>query len=575
MARKTAIGIQYFDEIKEKNCFYVDKTYFIRQWWENQDKVTLIARPRRFGKTLNMSMIECFFSYKYRERSDLFQDLFIWKEAEYRKLQGTYPVIFISFAEVKGGDYNFASGIIKQILMDKFRECEKLLLTLSSKEEIAQEHRDFILRGKRGELSEEELVRSLLRISEIFNEVCGKKVIILIDEYDTPLQEAWLNGYWEKITIFFRSFLHSTFKANSYLERGIMTGITRVSKESMFSDLNHLEVVTTTSEKYATVFGFTEKEVIDALKEYKLYEKKDIVKFWYNGFNFGKHSDIYNPWSILHFLDKKKEGSYWVNTSSNALVSNLIRESSDTLKKSFEDLLKGERIYSPIDEQIIYNNLTGNDEAIWSLLVATGYLKVLSHEDEREIAEPVYQLAVTNFETLKMFYTMIKHWFSGEKQNYHGFINALLKGDLQEMNDYMSRLCIQLFSFYDTGKGKTGEETERFYHGFVLGLLVELEKKYLLTSNRESGFGRYDIMLKPKDKNAPAFILEFKVHDSKKEKDMEETVEIALRQIKEKQYITALMAEGIPEKNIHVYGFAFKGKEILIGENQSQGDTDV
>ena len=348
-----------------------------------------------------------------------------------------------------------------------------------------------------------------------------------------------------------------------------MTGITRVSKESIFSDLNNLKVVTTTSDEYATAFGFTEQEVFAALEDYGLEKEKNKVKQWYDGFIFGYHKDIYNPWSILNFLDTGKITTYWANTSSNSLVGKMIREGDRRIKEKFERLLKGEVIHTPIDEQIVYNQLDGNEEAVWSLILASGYLKVLSH-DRLDLLEPgkeqMYELTLTNYEVTRMFEGMVRSWFAGVKADYNDFIKAMLLDDLDAMNAYMNRVALNSFSYFDTGKNPSGEEPERFYHGFVLGLLVDLQDRYVITSNRESGFGRYDVMFEPKNpQEDDAIILEFKVFNKRRENSLEDTVEEALHQIDKKQYAAGLMEKGISKDRIRKYGFAFEGKNVLIG----------
>lgn len=378
-----------------------------------------------------------------------------------------------------------------------------------------------------------------------------------------------MNGYWDELASFTRSLFNAAFKTNPCLERAIMTGITRVSKESIFSDLNNLEVVTTTSEKYADSFGFTEQEVFSALEECGLLEEKEQVKRWYDGFIFGEHKDIYNPWSILNFLDKGKFKAYWAHTSSNSLVGKLIRSGNRSIKEKFESLLRGQTIQSPIDEQIVYNQLNGNERAVWSLLLASGYLKVLSFESYRDIPEgtqPMYELALTNLEVKLMFQDMIRDWFTEAEVDYNDFVKALLLGDKKAMNVYMNRVALSTFSYFDTGNRPSGEEPERFYHGFVLGLIVDLQNRYFITSNRESGFGRYDVMLEPKDpKEDDGIILEFKVYDPDDEATLKDTVQSAHRQIEEKQYAEQLLARGVPRERIRSYGFAFQGKKVLIG----------
>ena len=562
MARTVAIGIQDFETVITNDYFYVDKTAFIKEWWESGDSVTLISRPRRFGKTLNMSMLERFFSLKYAGKGELFEKLSIWKDEKYRALQGTIPVISLSFATVKEKNFELTRKKICRILADIYKEYaflkESDILTERDKEDFDRVSVD---------MGDTEATMSLHHLSNLLYRYYGKKVIILLDEYDTPMQEAYVDGYWDELVAFTRSLFNATFKTNPWLDRAIMTGITRVSKESIFSDLNNLEVVTTTSNKYATAFGFTEDEVFSAMDEMG-YQEKEKVKEWYDGFIFGKTKDIYNPWSILNYLDKGNFTTYWANTSSNSLVGKLIREGNKRVKADFEKFLKGEHLFVPIDEQIVYNQLDGNDTAIWSLLLASGYLKVIDYEkyDNYDIIEPKYELQLTNHEVELMFRQMVKGWFRATSEDYNDFVKALLIGDLDAMNEYMNRVALNTFSSFDTGKRPSGIEPERFYHGFVLGLLVELADRYVLTSNRESGFGRYDVMLKPKNLNDTAFILEFKVFNPRKEGTLEETVNAALVQICDKEYEAQLMAEGIPAQNIRKYGFGFEGKKVLIGE---------
>ena len=561
MARTVSIGHQDFEQLIMNNYFYIDKTHFIKEWWESGDVVTLITRPRRFGKTLAMSMTEKFFAIQYAGRSDLFQNFAIWKEEKYRKLQGTYPVISLSFANVKERDYQSSVLRICQLITDLYRRNSFLLEGQVLSEEEKAEYRKINLN-----MPEVIATMAIHKLAEYLYRYYGRKVIILLDEYDTPMQEAYIDGYWEQMVGFIRSMFNATFKTNPYLERAIMTGITRTSKESVFSDLNNPTVITTTTERYMDSFGFTQEEVEQALQEYDLFDQVDEVKKWYDGFAFGTRTDIYNPWSILNYLESRKFATYWANTSSNSLVEKLIREGSANVKMIMEDLLAGKSLHTQIDEQIVFAQLDYSEYAIWSLLLASGYLKVIKYEMNLENGREEYDLALTNKEVKVMFERMICEWFSRFTPDYNDFVKALLSGNRKAMNAYMNKVALATFSYFDTGKNPSQTtEPERFYHGFVLGLMVDLADRYIITSNRESGFGRYDVLLKPRNKHDDGIILEFKVRDNDEEKTLDETVKAALKQIDEQNYAAVLINEGVAEDKIKKYGFAFEGKKVLIG----------
>ena len=562
MEKVISIGKQNFASLRENHYFFVDKSHFIKDWWENGDEITLITRPRRFGKTLNMSMLDCFFSNKYAARGDLFEGLGVWKEEKYRELQGTYPVIFLSFAAVKADQLSEAKIQIKQQIARVYEENRYLLDgdLLSGNEKKAYNEVNL-------HMGDAEAAAALNNMSMYLARYYGRRVIILLDEYDTPMQEAYVHGYWAEFTTFVRSLFNATFKTNPYLERAVMTGITRVSKESIFSDLNNLRVVTTTSDLYADCFGFTEEEVFASLDAFGMGDKKDVVKQWYDGFIFGGHRDIYNPWSITNYLKEKKLRPYWADTSSNGLAGKLIRTASPEIKEHMEDLLNGEAVTVNFDEQMVFEQLDYNENAIWSLLLASGYLKAEEVEYRGITLKPWYQLRITNLETVSMFDDMFRGWFEASEAGYSSFVKALMQGDLEAMNYYMNKVSLATFSHFDVG-GETSEslEPERFYHGFVLGLMAERAECYQLRSNRESGFGRYDVMMIPKNREKdPAIIIEFKVCSRAKKETLEDAVQEALKQIEDKKYDTELLALGVPQERIRHYGFAFAGKKVLIG----------
>ncbi len=564
MKRVIATGIQDFESLRLNNGFYIDKTDFIREWWNGIDSVTLITRPRRFGKTLNMSMLNCFFSNQYANRGELFDGLMVWDDPAMREQQGKWPVIFLSFAGIKETTYASSMIQIKKILVRLFSQFPELRQT-----DLLDPNEQAALDQIQEKMRDEDASMALNLLSALLEKIHGKKVLIFLDEYDTPLQEAYANGYLGDLAAFTRSMYNNAFKANSSLERGIMTGITKVSMESVFSDLNHLDVVTTTSDKYATAFGFTETEVFEALEQQGFgEEEKQEVKIWYDGFTFGSVTDIYNPWSVTNYLDKRKFDTYWANTSGNGLIGKLLRTGKPEIKSMFETLLTGGTVTVPVDEQIIYNQLDTNPDAVWSLLLATGYLKIVHAMTEKEASDldsaRMYTMTLTNLEVRRMFSRMVHDWFA-QTSGLSDFTKALLQGDVRGMTRTLNDIMLTSMSSFDGGKNPSNRLPENFYHGLVLGLLAENTRDYLLKSNRESGWGRYDVMMEPKLPGKPAVIMEFKVFDRlDDENGLENTAENALRQIEEKQYAAELLLRGIPADRILKYGFAFKGRECLI-----------
>ena len=555
MLKTVGLGIQDYEKVITENAFYVDKTRFISEWWKSSDDVTLITRPRRFGKTLMLSTVEKFFSVRQGNNEELFKGSNVSEDTEMMKECGKWPVLFVSFANVKSDTYK---GALQQfnIIFSKLLSALEFMKGKFSSADL-----DFynkICIDMDPGISSSCLGYYCKWLSDYYE----KKVIILIDEYDTPMQEAYVNGYWDEIVGFMRNMFNATLKTNPNLQKALLTGITRVSRESLFSDLNNLKIVTISSEQYADSFGFTEKEVFESLDAYGYGAEKEKVKAWYDGFKFGSTEGIYNPWSIISFLQTGKYEAYWANTSSNSLVSKLVKEGSVEIKKSFENLLQGGSIKTEIDEQLVFGEMDGNEKAVWSLLFASGYLKVVSLTDINGIAQ--YELKLTNYEVIVSFSILVKRWFEKSDAYYGYFVKALLEGNIDDMMDTLSEICEDMISSFD-GSGKAAPEN--FYHGLVIGLLVELRGRYEIKSNRESGLGRYDVILRPKDKKDNAVIIEFKSkRRSEKGKTLEELCDMALKQIEDKKYESELLSAGYDKDKIKKFAFAFEGKELLIKE---------
>ena len=561
MARTVSIGAQGFEELRKRNNFYVDKTAFIAEWWQSDDGITLITRPRRFGKTLLLDTVRCFFSTEFAERGEeLFGDLDVWQNVELRELQGHIPVISLSFSVIKEPDFSRTMQSIKNVLAVSIMQHSYLFDS-----ELVSAHDKASFTRIDNTMSDVDASHSLNLLCRMLEAHWGTKPIVLLDEYDTPMQAAWLGGYWNELSAFMRVFMDATFKSNPSLGRGLMTGITRVSRESIFSGLNNLEVCGVVDDKYQDAFGFTEHEVFTALDEFELSDKRDRVREWYDGFCFGGVEGIYNPWSITKYLDRKRFAPYWMNTSDNALVADLVRRGDTQLKQDFEDLLEGNSVTQKPNDQLVFSDLEADTDAVWSLLLASGYITPVNDND-KEPLDPK-ELRLTNKEVFIGFDSMIERWFGRSRQDYNSFIKAILSANTEDATDYLQDVTDACISSFDGATKTAQSEPERFYHGLALGLLASLRGRYAVESNRESGKGRYDIMLVPvKDAQAtdPAIIIEFKVFDPRRETTLEDTATRALAQIDERAYATTLIERGFSADSILSYGIAFRGKEVLV-----------
>ena len=583
MPRVVSVGRQQFDVMRENNNFYVDKTGFIEEWWNSDKDVTLITRPRRFGKTLTMSTVKCFFSNRYKGRKDLFDGLYISQCQGMMGLQGTLPVISLSFSDCKNIEESSGERTEYEVMVSKLKSQMTKLFDgfryafTDANKELSEDERNkcnIIRNNVKKEYTDELFSESIQLLCQVLAKYHGDLPIILLDEYDTPLQEAYVHGYWGKLVQLMRSLFNTSFKTPDYFRRALITGITRVSKESLFSDVNNFYSASVTKNEYAKCFGFTEQEVFDALDEYGLSEMREDVKDWYDGFVLGNAKPIYNPYSIVCFLNDKVFETYWSDTSSNALVSRLVRHGEDSTRDAFLKLMKGETINCTINENVVFADLETDANAVWSLLLGSGYLKaeeVMRRDGNNNLLEePIYTLSITNYETLIMFEGLVEGWFTTktDSTSYKEFINALHGYDVKMMNLWLNKTSSQSFSYFDTAN----KTPEAFWQGFIIGLAVTLEADYIVTSNRIAGYGRYDVQLKPRDKSLQAFVIELKSIDTETKKRVKEETQLArgvkeaLSQVEVNKYYTELVTEGYPL--IRKLGLAFKGQLCMIGDEE-------
>ena len=547
------IGTSDFKKLRIKDYYYIDKTMYIKDILDNKSEIVLVTRPRRFGKTLNMSMLKYYFDCTKKDSKELFQGLKILEQEEkYTSKLGYYPVIYVTLKDAGLMNYNLMMMQLKTIMMEVYYEHRYVL----EKEEMSEGERKIFNRMLSAEANDIDIMNSLKILSKILYQYYNKPVILLIDEYDVPLQNAYIQGYYEEAVSFYRTFYGATFKDNPYLEKTVITGVSRIAKESIFSGANNFKVFTVLDDEFSDDFGITEEEMEKIIQDFGIEEDREEIKKWYDGYRIGNTEGIYNPWSILNYLTDKKLMQYWVNTSSNDLIK-LVLKNSSTIKEKMERLLKDEEIEVPINLETIIVGIENNEDNIWGLMLGTGYLKVT---EVVNLAEHIYKVKLPNYEIKLLFQQIINDWFRNKVMgnDLKSILKDLVTLNLDEFERKFRVLVKEMFSYMDVGENTA----ENFYHAFVLGMLVGLKDTYYVNSNRESGYGRYDIMLEPKDKNGNSFIMEFKVLDDMEEKTIEDTIKNAKKQIEEKGYETNLREKGYRKITKMVY--AFKGKEVKM-----------
>ena len=546
--RKKAVpvGIEDFERIVREDYYYVDKTLLIEELLINRAPVPLFTRPRRFGKTLNMSMIKYFFDVKNKEENKkLFENLKIYN-SEYMSEQGKYPVIFVSLKDLKGNTWEECLNRLKLFIFDLYVEFEYIREKMN---EWDKRKFEKVLYEK----EDADYIMSLKFLTDSLYKYYGEKVIILIDEYDAPIINAFDKGYYNEAVNFFQTFYSSALKTNNSLKYGILTGITRIIKEGIFSGLNNLYVNTILSRDYSEYFGLLESEVIEMLDYFDMKYKIEEVREWYNGYIFGE-SEVYNPWSIVNYVREKEIKAYWANVSGNTLLENMLNHAEESVYDDLKRFTDGESIEKYISDGTTIKSLLSNDDEIWQLLLYSGYL-TKDEKQEKESDSNVYNLKIPNKEIRKYFGNMFLNRFFGTEVKTNILIKALEGGDIKKFEETLGEIMINMLSHFDLDK-----EMEKIYQVFMIGLVGFLMGKYEIISNDESGYGRYDLAMIPIKSNEKAYLMEFKI--SKTKKGMEESAEKALKQIDEKKYDTKLKARGI--KNILKIGIAFYGKEVKV-----------
>ena len=542
------VGIENFKELREEGYYYVDKTFLIYEILINKAKVTLFTRPRRFGKTLNMSMLKYFFNIENKEENrKLFENLKI-SDSTYMSEQGKYPVIFISLKDLKENNWEECLESIKDIMYKVFNDYEFLREKLNLVEK-RQFDKIWEMTG-----NEKNFKTSLLDLSKYLNKYYSKKVIILIDEYDAPIINAFNNGYYNEAINFFQVFYSSALKTNDSLKYGILTGITRIIKEGIFSGLNNLKVDTILDKRYAEYFGILENEVIEMLDYFKIEYKMEEVRTWYNGYIFGD-SKVYNPWSIVKFVDNQEIKAYWANISGNTLLENMMDHAGESVYADLKKFTEGESIEKYISDGTTIKSLLSSNDEIWQLFLYSGYLTKSDEQTERTESKNTYNLKIPNREIRSYFGDLFLNRFFGTEVKTNILIKALENGDIKKFEKTLGEIMINMLSHFDLDS-----EMEKIYQVFMIGLVGFLMGRYEIISNNESGYGRYDLAMIPIKSNEKAYLMEFKI--SKTEKGMSAKAQEALKQIDEKKYDTRLKARGI--KNILKIGVAFYGKEVKV-----------
>ncbi len=546
------IGESNFKALRLRHNYFIDKSMYIKDIIDNQSRVVLVTRPRRFGKTLNMSMLRYFFDCDAKDSKELFDGLKIMEQGEeYTSKLGAYPCIYLTMKDLNVSTYEYMLMQLKTAMMEIY--FEKKYLLDGDMPEGEKETYNKILAANTNEM---DLLNSVKMLSKLLYNYYNRPVMLFIDEYDVPIQTAYVEGYYEQAIKFLKTFYGTTFKDNPYLEKTVLTGVSRVAKESIFSGANNFKVFTVLDNEFADDFGITSEEMDKVIKDFDVVDDKEEIKKWYDGYRIGNIDGIYNPWSVLNYLTDRQLKPYWVNTSSNDLIKMTLKNST-TVKEKMERLLKDEEIEVPINLETVIINIEENEDNIWGLMVGTGYLKV---SEVVNLAEGIYKVKLPNYEIKLLFQEMVRDWFKDKVigNDLRSILKDLVELNLSEFEKKFRILVREMFSYMDVGENTA----ENFYHAFVLGMLVGLKDSYYVNSNRESGFGRYDIMLEPHDKNANSFIIEFKVADDFEDETIEETIESAKQQIEDKNYESNLRERGF--NNITKMVFAFKGKECKM-----------